>query len=153
MAVIGAVEEYANLSRILWKARQLCHDNYFPCVLTMKISCIGCALESTNGCCTKGEPTSDRIAVKDSICSIPNSKKISLLSSFSQEKKHSHLITRPDKSTIRGYVSLKSLCHLVSSCLSSLSLSQQSLLSLHMSEFCRLKTSRWTPPPPPSHSS
>lgn len=53
MAVIGAVEEYANLSRILWKARQLCHDNYFPCVLTMKISCIGCALESTNGCCTK----------------------------------------------------------------------------------------------------
>lgn len=152
MAIIGAVEEYANLSRILWKARQLCHNRYFPCVLTMKISCIGCALESTNGCCTKGEPTSDRIAIKVSICSIPNSKNLTTVI-IQSGKQHSHVITRPDKSTIRGRVSLKSLCHLVSSCLSSLSLSRRSWLSLHMSEFCHLKTSQWTPPPPPSHSS
>lgn len=84
MAVIGAVEEYANLSQILWKARQFCH-NYFPCVVIIKINCIGCALESGNGCCTKGEPTSDRIAIKVSICSIPNSKNLTTVS-FGQEK-------------------------------------------------------------------
>lgn len=85
MAIVGAVEEYANLSWILWKARHLCHNNYFSCILIMKISCMGRALESANGCCTKGEPTSDRIAIKVSICSIPNSKNLTTVS-FSQEK-------------------------------------------------------------------
>lgn len=84
-AVEGAAEEYANLSWILWKARQLCHNNFFLCVLIMKIGCIGCALESANGCCTKGEPTSDKIAIKVSICSIPNSKNLTTVS-FGQEK-------------------------------------------------------------------
>lgn len=42
-AAIGAVDEYANLSQMLWKARQLCNNNYFQLVLIMKISCIGCA--------------------------------------------------------------------------------------------------------------
>lgn len=46
------------------------------------------ALEYSNSRCTKGEPTSDRIAIKVSICSIPNSKNLTTVS-FGQEKKQS----------------------------------------------------------------
>lgn len=156
-AAIGAVEEYTNLSWILWKGRQLCNNNYFQLVLIMKnqlhrMCLLLVALEHSNGHCTKGDPTSDRMAIKVSICSIPNSKNLTTVS-FSQEKNQSFNNYARQVDYQGGGVSLKSLCHLVSSCLSSLSLSPQSLLSLRMSEFCHLKISRWTPPPPPSHSS
>lgn len=46
------------------------------------------ALECSNGCCAKDEPTSDRTAIKVSICSIPNSKTLTTVS-LGQEKKQS----------------------------------------------------------------
>lgn len=159
MAAIGAAEEYANLSQILWKARQLSNNNCFRLVLIMKnqlhrMCLLLVALDLSNGHGTEGQPTSDRTATKVSICSIPNSKNLTTVS-FGQEKKQSfnNYARQVDCQGGGVCMSLKSLYHLVSSCLSSLSSSPQSWLSLRMSEFCHLKTSRWIPPPPPSRSS
>lgn len=112
-AAIGAAEEYVDLSRILWTARQQFnnnHVNYFQRVLIMKISRIGCAYYLLPW------STLMVIAPKVSLCQteLPSryqpvpyqTAKISLLY-HSVRKKNSHLIAMPDKLTIE-----EGVCHL-----------------------------------------
>lgn len=109
-AAIGAVEEYANLFQILWKARQLRNNNYFQLVLIMKISCIGCAyylLPWSAPTVVAPKVSLHQTELPSGYQSVPyQTAKISLLY-HSVRKKNSRLITMPDKLTIKG-----GACHL-----------------------------------------